>query len=152
MTRKGRRLSLILVCGSIFSLALLLVLNALEDNIVFFHTPTDIVERADLPLEKRFRIGGLVKQNSWKKKTGSEHTFFVTDISHEIQVIYKGLVPDLFREGQCVVVEGYLTPDGIFKADEVLAKHDENYMPEEVATALKKSGRWKGVKPQVTEK
>ena len=81
-----------------------------------------------------------------------KNTFFVTDISHEIQVIYKGLVPDLFREGQGVVVEGYLTPDGIFKADAVLAKHDENYMPEEVATALKKSGRWKGVKPQVTEK
>ena len=148
MTRKRRRLMVVLLGGLVLATATALVLTAFEDNIVFFHTPTDIATKPDLPKERRLRVGGLVKQGSWKKAAaGLPPRFFVTDLTHEIHVAYKGILPDLFREGQGVVVEGRLKPDGSFLADEVLAKHDENYMPKEVAEALKKSGQWKGGAP-----
>ena len=145
MTRKRRRLTVVFLGGLLLATASALVLTAFEDSIVFFHTPTDIATKKDPQSDRRLRLGGIVKEKSWSKKSdGLTHDFVVTDLTHEIRVAYKGIIPDLFREGQGVVVEGRLLPDGNFRADEVLAKHDENYMPKEVAEALKKSGQWKG--------
>jgi cytochrome c-type biogenesis protein CcmE len=145
MTRKRRRLTVVFLGGLLLATASALVLTAFEDSIVFFHTPTDIATKRDLQSDRRLRLGGIVKEKSWSKKSdGLTHDFVVTDLTHEIRVAYKGIIPDLFRESQGVVVEGRLLPDGNFRADEVLAKHDENYMPKEVAEALKKSGQWKG--------
>jgi cytochrome c-type biogenesis protein CcmE len=145
MTRKRRRLTVVFLGGLLLATASALVLTAFEDSIVFFHTPTDIATKKDLQSDRRLRLGGIVKEKSWSKKSdGLTHDFVVTDLTHEIRVAYKGIIPDLFRESQGVVVEGRLLPDGNFRADEVLAKHDENYMPKEVAEALKKSGQWKG--------
>ena len=145
MTRKRRRLTVVFLGGLLLATASALVLTAFEDSIVFFHTPTDIATKKDLQSDRRLRLGGIVKEKSWSKKSdGLTHDFVVTDLTHEIRVAYKGIIPDLFREGQGVVVEGRLLPDSNFRADEVLAKHDENYMPKEVAEALKKSGQWKG--------
>ncbi|MBT5648796.1 MAG: cytochrome c maturation protein CcmE [Rhodospirillaceae bacterium] len=145
MTRKRRRLTVVFLGGLLLATASALVLTAFEDSIVFFHTPTDIATKKDLQSDRRLRLGGIVKEKSWSKKSdGLTHDFVVTDLTYEIRVAYKGIIPDLFREGQGVVVEGRLLPDGNFRADEVLAKHDENYMPKEVAEALKKSGQWKG--------
>ena len=145
MTRKKRRMVFVLASCVTLGIATSLVLTALEDSVVFFHSPTDIATRHELQTSKKFRLGGLVKQGSWSKSIdGLTHQFFVTDLRHQVSVSYKGILPDLFREGQGVVVEGLLQADGRFRADEVLAKHDENYMPKEVAEALKKSGKWKG--------
>ena len=145
MTRKRRRLTVVFVSGLLLATAAALVLTAFEDSIVFFHTPTDLATKKDLQTDRRLRVGGIVKKKSWNKQAdGLTHAFLVTDLTHEIRIAYKGIIPDLFREGQGVVVEGHLQPDGSFHADEVLAKHDENYMPKEVADALKKSGQWKG--------
>mgnify|MGYP003668338782 CR=1 FL=1 len=145
MTRKRRRLTVVLLGALLLGTAGALVMTAFEDNIVFFHSPTDIAERPELGADRRLRVGGLVKEGSLRKQAdGLTVAFSVTDLSNEIQVAYTGILPDLFREGQGVVVEGRLQPDGSFRADEVLAKHDENYMPPEVAEALRKSGQWKG--------
>ncbi len=145
MTRKQRRMSFILTGLATLGIAAALVLTAFEDSIVYFHSPTDIATKTDLRKDRRLRLGGLVKQGSWQKASdGLTHKFFVTDTAHDIRVAYKGIMPDLFREGQGVVMEGRLQPDGSFRADEVLAKHDENYMPKEVADSLKKAGMWKG--------
>jgi cytochrome c-type biogenesis protein CcmE len=145
MTRKRRRLTIVLLGALVLGTAAALVLTAFEDNIVFFHSPTDIATKPELRTDRRLRVGGLVKEGSVKKESdGLTVAFRVTDLTNEIRVAYKGLLPDLFREGQGVVVEGRLQADGSFTADEVLAKHDENYMPPEVAEALKKSGQWKG--------
>jgi len=145
MTRKQRRMSFILAGLATIGIAAALVLTAFEDSIVYFHSPTDIATRSDLRKDRRLRIGGLVKPGSWKRGSdGLTHQFFVTDTAHDIRVAYKGIMPDLFREGQGVVMEGKLMPDGSFRAEEVLAKHDENYMPKEVAESLKKAGVWKG--------
>ena len=145
MTRKKRRIYFILIGLATLSTAVALVMTAFEDNIVYFHSPTDIATRTDLQKDRRLRLGGLVKQGSWQKESdGLTHTFFVTDTAHDIRVAYKGIMPDLFREGQGVVMEGRLQQDGSFRADEVLAKHDENYMPKEVADSLRKAGMWKG--------
>ena len=120
-----------------------LVLTAFEDNIVFFYSPTDIAEKALRP-GQTVRLGGLVQAESVKKASDGVTTeFVITDTNKTISVRYAGLLPDLFREGQGVVTQGSLGPDGTFVASEVLAKHDENYMPKEVADALKKSGNWK---------
>ena len=120
-----------------------LVLTAFEDNIVFFYSPTDITEKALRP-GQTVRLGGLVQADSVKKASDGVTTeFVITDTNKTISVRYAGLLPDLFREGQGVVTQGSLGPDGTFVASEVLAKHDENYMPKEVADALKKSGNWK---------
>ena len=145
MTRKQRRMSFVLAGLATLGIAAALVLSAFEDGIVYFHSPTEIATKADLQKDRRLRLGGLVKQGSWQKGSdGLTHNFFVTDTAHDIRVAYKGIMPDLFREGQGVVMEGRLQPDGSFRADEVLAKHDENYMPKEVADSLKKAGMWKG--------
>ena len=141
MKPKRKRLWLLLGSLGALALAVTLVLVALDDNLVFFHSPTQIVEKKPGP-ERRFRLGGLVEQGSLKKD-GLEVRFTVTDLAARTPVVYRGLLPDLFREGQGVIAEGTLGGDGLFTAREVLAKHDENYMPPEVAKALKESGRWK---------
>jgi cytochrome c-type biogenesis protein CcmE len=147
MTRKRRRL--VLISGSLgaFALALGLALFALRDNIVFFYTPGEIVEKGVQP-GVRLRLGGLVKEGSIEKGEGRAVSFTVVDAQSEIRVRYSGVLPDLFREGQGVVAEGVLEAGAAFKADSVLAKHDENYMPREVADSLKKQGHWQpGEKP-----
>lgn len=144
MTRKRRRLYLVLFGMALLGVATALMLNAFQDNLVFFHSPTEIKTKSIVP-DRRFRLGGLVEEGSVKKGADGLTTHFsVTDTENAIAVIFKGSLPDLFREGQGVVAEGKLDADGIFQASEVLAKHDENYMPPEVAEAIKKSGQWKG--------
>ncbi len=141
MTRKQRRLSLIGFAGGILALALGLVLYAMSDTIVFFHAPGDVAAKGVQP-GTRFRLGGLVKEGSTRRGENQQITFEVTDAQSSLPVRYQGLLPDLFREGQGVVAEGMLEPSGVFKADTVLARHDETYMPREVADALKRQGHW----------
>ena len=142
MTRKQRRLVLIGSALSVLALAVALVLGALKDSIVFFNSPTDVAEK-HIAAGTRIRLGGLVKEGSVQRGDNLQIRFEVTDGKSSIRVAYQGLLPDLFREGQGVVTEGTLDGGGLFKADSVLAKHDENYMPKEVADALKKQGHWK---------
>ena len=142
MTRKQRRLSLIGAALGVLALAVALVLVALKDSIVFFNSPTDVVEKQIKP-GMRIRIGGLVKEGSVQRGNSLAVRFDVTDGKSTLAVAYQGLLPDLFREGQGVVAEGALDATGTFRADSVLAKHDETYMPKEVADALKKQGHWK---------
>jgi len=144
MTRKRRRLMFLVAGVVLLGGATALVLSALEDSIVFFYSPTDVATR-DLPAERRVRIGGIVAEGSVKKLAdGVTVEFTVTDLAHTLPVRFQGVLPDLFREGQGVVAEGRLLAGGGFLAETVLAKHDETYMPPEVAEALKKSGQWKG--------
>jgi cytochrome c-type biogenesis protein CcmE len=140
MTRKQRRLTLIGLALAILGIAAALALSALRDNIVFFHSPTEIAAKKIEP-GTRFRLGGLVKQGSVKRE-GLQARFEVTDGNLSLAVLYVGVLPDLFREGQGVVTEGALDASGTFRADTVLAKHDENYMPREVVDALKQQGVW----------
>jgi cytochrome c-type biogenesis protein CcmE len=140
MTPKRKRLWLLTGSLAVLGVAAALVLTALNDNIVFFYSPVQVAEKKPGP-ERRFRLGGLVEPGSLKKN-GQEVRFTVTDLQKTVPVVYRGLLPDLFREGQGVIAEGALGTDGVFRAREVLAKHDENYMPPEVAKALKESGRW----------
>ncbi len=142
MTRRQRRLVLIGAALGVVGLAAALVLSALRDSIVFFNSPTDIAEK-QIPLGTRFRLGGLVKDGSIVREQNLFVRFEVTDGKSTIPVTYQGLLPDLFREGQGVVAEGAIDKTGVFKAESVLAKHDETYMPKEVADALKKQGHWK---------
>ncbi len=139
MTRKQRRATFIAAAVAILGVALALVLVALRDTITYFRTPSDIAAKP-LPAGQRFRLGGLVADGSVKRGEGAEVQFAVTDTLQNIVVVYRGILPDLFREGQGVVTEGRLEADGRFRADSVLAKHDENYMPPEVAKALKEKG------------
>jgi cytochrome c-type biogenesis protein CcmE len=141
MTRKQRRATFIGLAVGILGLAVFLVLFALRDTIVFFHTPKDVIEKQVAP-GKRIRLGGLVADGSLKRGEGLTITFAITDTAKSIPVRYTGILPDLFREGQGVVAEGKLDADGRFIADGILAKHDENYMPPEVAKALKEQGVW----------
>ena len=141
MTRKQRRLVLIGVSLGVLGLAAALVLSALRESIVFFNSPTDVAEK-NLAPGTRIRLGGLVKDGSLVRGDNLLIRFKVTDGNKDVAVTYQGIVPDLFREGQGVVAEGRIETDGTFRADNVLAKHDENYMPREVADALKKQGRW----------
>jgi cytochrome c-type biogenesis protein CcmE len=141
VTRKRRRLYFVVLGLLAVGTAAALVLSALRQDIVFFFSPTEIVE-AKVPTEgRRIRLGGLVEQGSVVKE-GSMVRFRITDGVHVVPVQFTGLLPDLFREGQGVVTEGKMAKDGSFQAAEVLAKHDENYMPKEVADSLKKSGHW----------
>ena len=126
----------------VLALAVALVLSALKDSIVFFNSPTDVVEKQVKP-GTRIRIGGLVKEGSVSRGDRLAVRFEVTDGKSTVPVAYQGLLPDLFREGQGIVAEGALDGSGTFRADSVLAKHDETYMPKEVADALKKQGHWK---------
>ena len=143
MTRKQTRLSLIIAAMSLLGIAVGLVLYAMRDSIVFFYTPSEIAEKHIGP-STRVRLGGLVEKGSLVKSPGGLVTFSVTDMTKNMQVSYKGLLPDLFREGQGVVAEGYPSADGSFIADSVLAKHDEKYMPKEIVEKLKAQGKWKG--------
>jgi cytochrome c-type biogenesis protein CcmE len=141
MTRKQKRLAVVGGALAVLAIAAGLVLAALRDTIVFFYSPTEIAEKQIAP-GARIRVGGLVEEGSVSRQGGAEVHFVVTDTAKTIEVVYAGVLPDLFREGQGVVVEGILDPQGHFVADSVLAKHDENYMPREVADALKKQGVW----------
>src|ERR1700739_201835 len=142
MTRKQRRLTIIGGALTGLAVAAALVLSALRDSIVFFSTPTMVAQKHIQP-GKRFRLGGLVQAGSLVRGENLAVTFKVADGSATLPVSYKGILPDQFREGQGVVAEGALDASGVFKADTVLAKHDENYMPKDVADALKKQGLWK---------
>ena len=142
MTRKQRRLALIGAALGVLGLALALVLVALKDSIVFFNSPTDVVTKQIAP-GTRIRLGGLVKPGTVERGEKLALRFEITDGNRAIPIAYTGIVPDLFREGQGVIAEGSLDQSGTFRADTVLAKHDENYMPREVADALKKQGHWK---------
>ena len=143
MTRKQRRFTMIAVAIGVLGLALGLVLYAMNDTIVFFHAPADVQAKNVQP-GTRFRLGGLVKEGSIKRGENQQVSFEVVDARSAIPVRYQGLLPDLFREGQGVVAEGVLDPSGVFRADTVLARHDETYMPREVADALKQQGHWQG--------
>ena len=138
--RKQTRLIIIGAAGLILAAAAGLSLYALNDQIVFFKTPTDIAEEGLKP-GQRVRIGGLVKEGTWVRE-GTSHDFVVTDLDHDVPVHYVGVLPDLFREGQGVVLDGSLDTKGDFEADTVLAKHDEKYVPKEVEAALKDKGLW----------
>ena len=142
MTRKRRRLILIGSSLGVLAVAAALVLSAMKDSIVFFNSPTDVVEKHVQP-GSRIRLGGLVKPGTLQRGDQLAVRFEVTDGNRVIAVSYQGILPDLFREGQGVIAEGTLESGGGFKADSVLAKHDEKYMPKEVADALKKQGHWK---------
>ena len=154
MSRKRLRLYLVLATLAVLGIAVTLILRALNEELVFFLSPSQIADQR--PGEgQRIRLGGLVESGS-VKKDGETVAFSVTDLSKAVTVTYRGLLPDLFREGQGVVVEGAFDGSGQFVASEVLAKHDETYMPPEVAKALKESGRWqetqgKGAQPAVTQ-
>jgi cytochrome c-type biogenesis protein CcmE len=129
-------------------LAAALVLNAFQSNLVFFYTPTQIAS-GEVPKAKNFRLGGMVEDNSLKRiADGVGVTFVVTDTAKSIPVRFNGILPDLFKEGRGVVAQGYLGADGSFVATDVLAKHDENYMPPEAAEALRKAGRPVGAPAQ----
>lgn len=140
MTRKQKRLSIIGGLGVVVVAAFALVLFALRDQIVFFYSPTEIHEKA-VAAGTPIRLGGLVKAGSWKR-SGDQNDFVVTDETSEIEAHFTGILPDLFREGQGVVIEGAMAGDGSFAATNVLAKHDENYMPKEVVDELKAKGEW----------
>lgn len=141
MTRKQKRLAILAGFGLVLVAALALILTGLRDQIVFFRSPTEVVAGKVKPGEA-FRLGGLVEQGSVQREPNQMVRFRVTDGPNTIAVTYQGLLPDLFREGQGVVAEGRLDPAGGFTASTVLARHDENYMPREVADALKKQGHW----------
>jgi cytochrome c-type biogenesis protein CcmE len=142
MTRKRRRLILIGGGLAVLAIAVALVLGALRDSIVFFNSPSDVADR-HVAAGARIRLGGLVKPGSLVRGDNLKIRFEVTDGKSELPVAYQGALPDLFREGQGVVAEGALDGLGVFNADTILAKHDETYMPKEVADALKRSGHWK---------
>tara|TARA_B100000686_G_C16610459_1_gene873519 strand:+ start:322 stop:771 length:450 start_codon:yes stop_codon:yes gene_type:complete len=141
--KRRKRLFVVFLAFLAFSISGFLILNASRDSLIYFYSPTEILEKQNIR-EKTIRLGGLVEENSVDYINSSEIKFNVTDGEKKIVVSYKGILPDLFREGQGVICEGKIGIDGIFLADRILAKHDENYMPPEVAEKLKKSGIWKG--------
>ena len=140
MTRKQKRLSVIAGLGAVVVVALGLILFALRDQIVFFYSPSEIHEKA-VAVGVPVRLGGLVKTGTWTHQ-GDRNDFVVTDGKSEMLTHYTGILPDLFREGQGVVIEGSMAGDGSFAATNVLAKHDEKYMPKEVVDELKAKGEW----------
>ena len=144
MNAKYRRLFITIIIILTLGLATKLILMALEDNIVYFYTPNDLIEKfGDTQnIQNKIRIGGLVLEKSIKKE-GEKTIFIISDKKKEVKVVFDGPLPDLFREGQGIVAEG-MFKNSNFVASEVLAKHDENYMPPEVADALKKNNVWKG--------
>lgn len=146
MTRRQRRLTTITTAGIVLGLALGLVLFAMRDTIVFFRSPSDVTA-GKVAVGSRVRLGGLVEAGSVKREDGQLVLFSVSDGANALPVRYRGLLPDLFREGQGVVTEGVLAASGTFEADSVLARHDETYMPREVADALKAQGRWREGEP-----
>jgi cytochrome c-type biogenesis protein CcmE len=146
MTRKRRRLYILGLFLLGLGTATALTLTAFQDNLVFFYSPSDLAAK-QIPPERTFRLGGLVEVGSIERRASDaarvvEVRFTITDLDKSVPVLYAGILPDLFREGQGVIANGKLGTDGVFRARELLAKHDENYMPPEVAEALKKTGRW----------
>ncbi|TDR90046.1 cytochrome c maturation protein CcmE [Enterovirga rhinocerotis] len=141
MTRRSRRIAIIAVSGAVLALALGLALYGMRGTIVFFRTPTQVIQEPQVG--QRIRLGGLVETGSIRRGPDQTVTFAVTDGASRVTVHYRGLLPDLFREGQGVVTEGAVEASGSFRAATVLARHDENYMPREVADALKAQGHWK---------
>jgi cytochrome c-type biogenesis protein CcmE len=139
--RQRQRLALVILAVLLIGGATGLVLAALQDKVTFFVTPSQIAQKNPEP-GRRFRLGGLVVDGSIRREANGSVSFAITDTAQEVPVTYHGLLPDLFRDGQGVVTDGTLRPDGVFEASEVLAKHDENYMPKEVADALKEAGYW----------
>lgn len=140
--RRRRRLLILALAGLGVGTAAALTLTAFQDNLVFFHSPSDIAHKPPRP-GQMIRIGGLVEEGSVQRPAGSATiSFRVTDGAHTLPVTYRGVLPDLFREGQGVVAQGAMDAHGVFVAREVLARHDETYMPPEVADALKRSGHW----------
>lgn len=142
MRRRDQRLIMIAVAGAVLVLAMTLTFVGLRDSVVFFVSPSEIAQKAEPG--RRVRLGGLVVEGTLQRMAGDEVSFAVTDGAAQIQVRYTGLLPDLFREGQGVVAEGEWRPGEVFVAERILAKHDERYMPREVAEALKQRGEWKG--------
>ncbi len=143
MTRRQRRLTLIGLAALVLAIAAGLVLYAMTDRIVFFNSPSDFAANPSPP-GTRLRLGGLVEEGSLVKGDDGQVAFAMTDGAATVPVTYKGILPDLFREGQGVVADGVVGAGGVFAADSVLAKHDENYMPREVVDALKAQGVWEG--------
>ncbi|QHI96346.1 cytochrome c maturation protein CcmE [Aristophania vespae] len=144
MSRKMKRLWIVIICVICLAAAAFLMLRAFSSSIMFFMAPSQVREHPP-SLTKHFRLGGMVVAGSFQTKTSDHHPiaiFDVTDGQAAVTVHYSGILPDLFREGQSVVALGHMDKDGYFLADTVLAKHDETYMPKEVADALKKSGKW----------
>lgn len=150
MTPRQRRITLVVGILAGVAVAGALTLSAFRENVMFFFDPTQVAG-GDAPIDQRFRLGGMVKPGSVDRVAGSlEMSFVVTDFQQDVRVVYSGVVPDLFRENQGVVAHGRLGTDGVFVADEILAKHDENYMPPEVARAIKeKHGGVMPVNPDV---
>lgn len=142
MRRRDQRLMLIGAAGAVLVLAAALTFAGLRDSVVYFVAPSDLAEKAQAG--QRVRLGGLVVEGTVRRADDGSMHFNVTDGATEVQVRYEGLLPDLFREGQGVVAEGRWTPGAAFEAERVLARHDETYMPREVAEALKERGEWKG--------
>ena len=149
MKPKHRRLTFVLIGLGLLGVAAALVLSAFDEAIVFFRSPTELVEKPEIG-DRRLRVGGLVEEGSVERGGGADVRFRITDLENAVPVLYTGILPDLFREGQGVVAEGRME-DGVFVADGILAKHDENYMPPEVADALKKSGQWQHMREKLEE-
>jgi cytochrome c-type biogenesis protein CcmE len=141
MKPRHKKMSVIALSVSALTVAVILVLNVFQSNLVFFFSPTQVIAK-EAPLGKSFRIGGLVEEGSLKREgSGTTMSFAITDTAEAIKVVYTGILPDLFKEGKGVVAQGKIAEDGIFYADEVLAKHDENYMPPEAASALEQAAK-----------
>ncbi len=149
MTQKQKRFSIVFGLLGFAALAVALILSALRSNIVFFYSPTELTQNHLAP-EQTFRLGGLVEKGSFKRDTSASY-FTVTDNKTSVPVVFSGQLPDLFREGQGIVAEGQMK-NAVFVAQSVLAKHDETYMPREVADALKKQGLWHDVPSEALSK
>lgn len=138
MTPRRRRMALVALIVLGVGSAAAFALTAFKDNLLYFYSPSDVTA-GKAPTDRVFRVGGMVPEGSFRRESGSlEAHFVLTDYAHDVRVRYTGVLPDLFREGQGVIARGRMGPDGVFVAEEVLAKHDENYMPPEVAEALQK--------------
>lgn len=141
MKPRHKKMAVIALSVSALTVAVVLVLNAFQSNLVFFFSPSQVAAK-EAPIGKSFRIGGLVEEGSLKREgDGTTLNFAITDTAEVIRVVYTGILPDLFKEGKGVVAQGKMADDGIFYADEVLAKHDENYMPPEAASALEQAAK-----------
>jgi cytochrome c-type biogenesis protein CcmE len=151
MKARHKRIAMIVAGIAVLAIAAALMLKSFRSNLVFFFTPTQVVN-GEAPKEGNFRIGGLVENGSLERlANGTQVKFKVTDTAKSMQVVYTGILPDLFKEGKGVVAQGKLGKDGIFEADQVLAKHDENYMPPEAAEALKKAQESNAYAPGATK-
>ena len=151
MKKRHKRIIFIAACLAALGLATWLVLGAFRSNLVFFFSPTQVMAR-EAPVGRTFRIGGLVEAGSLKRDTdGLTIRFAVTDTANTLPVVYKGILPDLFKEGRGCVAQGKVGPDGVFYADQIMAKHDENYMPPEAARALDQAKDMQKVKNSANE-